>query len=202
MGRSGWPRRVSLGMGPERSRPNSRLVDAIEQPEGVARRLANRQALLRPVSASLCLHGSLGQGPLAHHEAQRATEQLGVGELLPRSGVAIVVEDLGPGPDQLTVQPIGRLAHSVVALAHPDQVDIPWRDRARPDDPLLVGPLLDRRRDYARRADPVAAHHDRMLLAPLVEIGGAERLRVSSAELEDAGDLDRTLDLDPAPAGH
>ena len=71
----------------------------------------------------------------------------------------------------------------------------------RPDDPLLVGALLDRRGDDARRADPVAAHHDRPLLAVVVEVGGAERLRVAGAELEDVADLDRGLDLDRVAAG-
>ena len=67
--------------------------------------------------------------------------------------------------------------------------------------PLLVGALLDRGGDDPRRADPVAAHHDRLLLAVLVEVGGAERLRVAGAELEDVADLDRRLDLDRAAAG-
>ena len=80
-------------------------------------------------------------------------------------------------------------------------MDLPGRDRRGPDDAALVGALLDRGGDDPRRADAVAAHHDRVLLAVLVEVGGAERLPVAGAELEDVADLDRRLDLDRAAVG-
>ena len=63
---------------------------------------------------------------------------------------------------------------------------------------MLVRVLLDRGGRDAGRADAVAAHHDRALLARLVQVGRAERLRVAGAELEDVADLDRGLDLDRA----
>ena len=96
---------------------------------------------------------------------------------------------------------VGGLALLLAGLRQRDQVHAPGRDRRRPDDAALVGALLDRGRRDPRRPDPVAAHHDRPLLAVLVEVGGAERLRVAGAELEDVADLDRRLDLDRAAAG-
>jgi hypothetical protein len=61
---------------------------------------------------------------------------------------------------------------------------------------VLVGVLLDGRGDDPRRTDPVGAHPHRALDAGLVEVAGAERLRVAGAELEDVADLDRRLDLE------
>ena len=61
---------------------------------------------------------------------------------------------------------------------------------------MLVGELLDRGGRDARRAEAVGAHPDQLLLAGLVEVGGAQRLRVAGAELEDVADLDRRLDPD------
>ena len=63
---------------------------------------------------------------------------------------------------------------------------------------MLVGELLDRRRRDPGRPDPVAPHHDRALLAGLVEVGRTKRLGVARAELEDVADLDRRLDVDRA----
>jgi len=54
--------------------------------------------------------------------------------------------------------------------------------------------LLDDRRDYAARADPVAAHHERLLGSVLVEELRLEGNRVERPELEDVADLDRLLD--------
>ncbi len=73
---------------------------------------------------------------------------------------------------------------------------LPGGDRPWPDDSALVGALLDRRGDDPRRTDPVAPHHDRPLLAGLVQVVGAERLRVPGPQLEDVPDLDRGHDLD------
>src|SRR5207247_659652 len=62
----------------------------------------------------------------------------------------------------------------------------------------LVRALLDGGRGDPRRPDSVAAHYDRALSPAIVEIVGAERLRVARAELEDVPDLDRRLDPDRA----
>ena len=75
-------------------------------------------------------------------------------------------------------------------------MDGPRGQRPGPDDPLLVSALLDRGREDPRRANPAAAHHDRVLLAVGVQVARAERLRVARSELEDVADLDRRLDLD------
>ena len=73
-------------------------------------------------------------------------------------------------------------------------MDLERRDRPRPDDAVGVRELLDGGAGDARRADPVAAHHDRPLLAGLVEILRAERFREPGAELEDVADLDHPLE--------
>ena len=52
----------------------------------------------------------------------------------------------------------------------------------------------------AGRADPVRAHHDRVLGAVLVEVVRAHRRRVLGAELEDVADLDHRLDVQRAAA--
>ncbi|GBD46661.1 hypothetical protein HRbin41_01491 [bacterium HR41] len=67
-----------------------------------------------------------------------------------------------------------------------------------PEDAGLVGALLDRGSDDARRADAVRAHHDRTLSALFVEEGRAERLGVARAELEDVAHLDRRFDANRA----
>ena len=59
--------------------------------------------------------------------------------------------------------------------------------------PLVVVMLLDDRRHRPRRADAVAAHDERLLLAVLVEERRAERDGVERAELEDVAELDRRL---------
>ncbi len=82
------------------------------------------------------------------------------------------------------------------ALPTDDQVNLPWRECPRPRDTALVGVLLDRRGHDARRADPVGAHPDQLLVPVLVEVRRAERLGVARTELEDVADLDRRLDAD------
>ena len=91
-----------------------------------------------------------------------------------------------------------RRARRCPACPRPTRCDVARRDRARPGDALLVGVLLDGGGGDPRRADAVGAHPDQLLLAGLVEVGRAERLRVARAELEDVADLDRGLDPDRA----
>src|SRR4029450_1876079 len=84
-------------------------------------------------------------------------------------------------------------------LAYADQLQVERSERLGPGDAVLVGVLLDRCREQARRSDPVAPHQDRVLLPRLVEVGGSQGLRVARAELEDVADLDRRLDPDRSP---
>ena len=79
-------------------------------------------------------------------------------------------------------------------------MDVVRGDLRRPDDPLVPPVLLDRGGEHPARPDPVGAHHDRLLDAVLVQVPGAERLRVAGAELEDVADLDRRLEAEPAAA--
>jgi hypothetical protein len=149
------------------------------------------------MTASLDL--ALLDSALADREAQGNTEQLGVSELLPRARVAIVVHDFEARLAQLAVEAVGDLARRLALLAERHELDVPRRDRARPRDSLLVGELLHGSGRDPGWADPVRPHPDQLLVALLVEIGGAERLRVASPELEDVADLDRGLDPDLLP---
>src|SRR5262249_4259898 len=105
-----------------------------------------------------------------------------------------------PAVGELAIEPLRGLGDLVAGAPEADEVDLPGRDRGGPDDPALVGVLLDRRRPDPRRSDPVAPHHDRPPATPLVQVVGAEWLRVAGAEVEDVADLDRSLDLDRMPA--
>ena len=175
---------------------------ALEQaPSALGGRAVDRQAVGLAAAALGRLDDAVLEAAAPDDEAQRAAEQLGVGQLLPRPRVALVVEGLDAGRAQLLVEAVGDVALFLPALGQRDQCAFHGASASRPDDPALVGELLDRRGDDPRRADPVAAHHDRVRGAGLVEVGRAERLRVAGAELEDVADLDRGLDLDRAAAG-
>jgi hypothetical protein len=65
---------------------------------------------------------------------------------------------------------------------------------------VLVVVLLDHGRHHTPRADPVAAHDQRLLGSILVEEGRAERRRVARPELEDMAELDRRLEAQPPSA--
>src|SRR5690242_13383583 len=108
-GLSGWSDRVWRGGGPERSIPNRRffvigLIAGRPVPSGrlvpeLRDRLGGtlkRHAPGLAAAADLHLDLALGEGTAADRDPQRAAEQLGIGELLPRPGVAIVVEDAQP----------------------------------------------------------------------------------------------------------
>src|SRR5919201_3913794 len=86
-------------------------------------------------------------------------------------------------------------------LSQPDQLQVERSDRAGPRDPLLVGVLLYGRGHRPGRTEPVGTHPDELLVPVLVQVGGAERLGIAGAELEDVPDLDRRLDSDGRPAG-
>src|SRR5918998_1075665 len=97
---------------------------------------------------------------LADREAQRAAEQLRVGELLPRAALAVVVEHVHGVAPELLVEPVRHLARLFARLPERDELDVEGRHGARPGDALLVSELLDRRGDDAGRADAVGAHPD------------------------------------------
>src|SRR5690242_19969042 len=117
-GCSGWPDIVASGGGPERSIPNSRRLEipSLTRPDptpalrklpperfdGVRRSLDRNAALLHP-APDLNLELAGGQRAPADCDPHRASQQLGVGELLPRARVAVVVKDLEPRVLQLAV---------------------------------------------------------------------------------------------------
>ena len=111
-GWSGAPALVAAGLGPERSRPIRRL--RLSRSRTVVRsvpmllscgihqrrRLCDDVGQLDPEvlarRSDLRLDLSLGQRALADHDAQGAADQLGVGELLPRPRLTVVVEGIEP----------------------------------------------------------------------------------------------------------
>src|SRR3954470_11494548 len=100
---------------------------------------------------------------LAEREPDRAAEQLGIGELLPRARLAIVVQGVEPGGLELLVELVGCLAGGLAGLAERDQVDIERGERLRPRDAGLVRELLDGGGEDARGPDAVRAHPDVLL---------------------------------------
>src|SRR5205807_8291138 len=73
--------------------------------------------------------------------------------------------------------------------------------RGGPLDALFVVVLLHDRRHRAPGPDPVAAHHERLLLSVLVEESRPEADGVERPEFEDVPQLDRRL-LEQLPAAH
>ena len=83
-----------------RPRPKGALsaIEALEERPRLRGRLLHGQLVLGAGGALARLDHALGEAAAADDDAQRAAEQLGVGQLLPRPGVAIVVEDLERRP--------------------------------------------------------------------------------------------------------
>src|SRR5690242_17631823 len=81
--------------------------------------------LIGAPAADLRLDGPRLQRAPSERQAQRHAEQLGVGQLLARAGVAVVVEDVDAGGAQLLVQPLGRGALVAAGLAEPHELDVP-----------------------------------------------------------------------------
>src|SRR5574337_1168864 len=67
-------------------------------------------------------------------------------------------------------------------------------DGLGPDDPQLIMVLFNRGGGDSGRPDPVASHHDRMLLSGLIQVHRLERGRIFCPELEDIAYLDDPLD--------
>src|SRR3984885_12622703 len=125
-GLSGWPDSVWSGGGPDRSRPvNRRLLTSgliarkpsgsrQAAPEGgdLLRRVLEQHRRVLPAPPDLHLHLAGTERALADGDAQGAPEELGVGELLPRSGIAIVVEHVQPELLELAVEPVREIPRS------------------------------------------------------------------------------------------
>ena len=151
-----------------------------------------------PFVAVLEVDGAVLERLLANGDAERAADQVGVGELLARAQLdGRRGGRRGPPPTALAATCSPNVDELGVVPAEHDDVDVVRRDLPRPDHPVLAPVLLDRRREHASGADPVGAHHDRLLDPVLVRVLGAEGLRVRGAELEDVTDLDRRLEAEP-----
>ena len=120
-------------------------------------------------------------------------EQLGIGELDARRLVAVVPQDLVPGPAS-SASACRRSAISstlrLLGRADRDEVGGVRRDLGRPDDALVVVVRLDDAGHVPPDADPVRAHDDRVRLAVLAEVGRAGGVGELRPELEDVADLD------------
>ena len=88
----------------------------------------------------------------------------------------------------------------VVELVDDDDGDMERRQAHRPEDAVLVVPLLDGGGDHARDADAVAAHEHHLRLLRLVQVVCLERLRIFGPELERVADLDALEELHLAAA--
>src|SRR5580658_2384963 len=142
------------------------------------------------------------QAALGHHQAVRDAEELGVGELDARAGVAVVVQHLDAGGSELGVQPVGDFTDTGGLLqVESNKDELEGRDRIRPDDAALIVILLDSRGHDARHTYAVAAHVERGLAAGLIEHQRLHGLAVLPAELEDMADLDATGELQSSLAG-
>src|SRR5436305_2657007 len=139
---------------------------------------------------------AVAEALLARGDPARDAEEVGVRELLARAGLAIVEEDAAASPLERRCRPLGDLLRA----DERHDVVVERRNRLGPHDALLVVVLFDHRCHRPRRADPVAAHHDRMLPARLVQVRCLERHRVIGAQFEDVPNLDRRLDVEPSSA--
>src|SRR6185436_14114385 len=128
-----------------------------------------------------------------HRDPDGDAEKVGVLELHAGALVAVVEQRLEASLPARVVDGLRGLLGGIVAPDR-DHVDVEGRDRPGPDDAVSVRQLLDGRGRDARGADAVAAHHDRALLAGLIEVLRSERLREPRPELEDIADLDDALD--------
>src|SRR4051812_8598307 len=168
---------------------------------GGLRRSVERDRRLLAASSDLNLDLVLLDAALPDREADRHAQELGVGELLPRARVAVVVDRVEAERLELLVEAVGDVSGLFAGLAERDEVDVEGGYRLRPADAGLVAELLDGGGEDARRADAVGAHPDVLLLALLVEIGGVQRLAVAGAELEDVAYFDGGLDADGGAGG-
>src|SRR5579862_689673 len=132
---------------------------------------------------------------LPRRDAERATDEIGVRELLTSAEVPVVEEDVEAGG----VESRSRLQGDLLGARQRDDVRVVGCDLGRPGDALLVVVLLDDRGDHATRPDSVATHDQQLLRSVLVEKRRPERGGIARAQLEDVAELDRRLD-DQAPA--
>src|SRR6516164_10895599 len=86
--------------------------------------------LSSPPQLHLDLAGAQRAAP--DRDPQRATEQLGVDELLARPGVAVVVEHLEPELLKLLVELVGERALLAAVLAENHDLDVERGDRPGP----------------------------------------------------------------------
>ena len=87
-----------------------RSLQPLQQPGRVGGRALHRQAVALAAAALGRLDDAVLEAAAPDDEPQGAAEQLGVGELLPRPRVALVIEGLDAGGAQVLIEAVGDLA--------------------------------------------------------------------------------------------
>src|ERR1039457_6850608 len=171
---------------PRRERPLHALDDAVR---GDLRGL--------PLAARGHLDDTAREALAANDDAHRETDEVDVLELHAGALVTVVVEDLDARGLQFLVELVRRREDRRVPLERRDDARI-RRERHRPDDSDVVVMLLDRRRDRAAEAKPVASHRERDHFLILVRDLAFHRLGIFRPELEDVPHLDAPFDVERA----
>src|ERR1700756_791289 len=179
--------------GTRRGGASAAPADRIASPEAradEAERLGGRKLGALSVAPLPVLELAGLEARPGHPQPMWNAEQLRVGELDARAGVAIVEQDFDPGIGELGVQAVGGGADTVGLLQiERNQHHLKGSDRVRPDDAALIVTLLDSRGHDTRHTDAVTAHVKRGLPPPLIEDQRFHRLTVVASELEDVADL-------------
>src|SRR3981081_2712630 len=103
-----------------------------------------------------------GEAPFPDDDPMRNSDELGIGELDPRTGVTIVEQYVDTGGVELPVQRIGGFLDPrrlLVIDRHQDHLE--RRDRVRPENAVGIVILFDGRSDDPRDPDSVTAHEHR-----------------------------------------
>ena len=134
------------------------LVAVDHAPTSLARADSMLSSELFPGRALLELDRAGGDPARTDDQLPRQSDQVHRGELRAAALVAVVVERLDSGADEMAVERLRGLAARLVVGAHGDEADAPRGDRLRPDDARFVMARLDDRGDEPRHSDAVASH--------------------------------------------
>src|SRR3954468_177585 len=162
--------------------------------------IVEREFLALRVTPAAVLELARFQPTLSDNQAVRDAQQLCVGELDSRTGVAVVVQHFNSSSSKLGIEPLGDLAYPFGFLhAHGHEHNLEGRNGIRPDDAAFIVILLNRRGHDARHTDAVTTHVEAHFLAAFVENDAFHGLAVLLTQLEDvtyfntAGNLETSM---------
>ena len=146
--------------------------------------------------ARLDFHLAFGQRFFADADADGKTDQLRILELHAGALITVVQNNVNAFGRQFGLN-LFRELHRLAFRRDSQRRDanLIWRDAQRPDDSVLVIPLLDDCLQGARDTDAVIAHYRRLARAVHVEKSRVQLLAVFRPELEDVADFNRTADF-------